>query len=198
MRRLMLLISPILLMSACTPPPAPWAFACPAPNTLVRYDDGRSLRALRRDGNACVYRDAQNREHSLAWGLVEEEGLEGRGHLAGLAGFFPAAPLSQAQYAATVVSRGSGIRYDFPTMWRTVQVSEPVTVPAGTYNATVLERRVRADPPNDQSFVLRYWIDRASNVVVRRTVEMERGTTLLRGFAATAVEPPADLPPPGR
>jgi len=195
LRALLFLTLPLVALAGCSPPPPPWAFNCPAPNTLVRYDDTRSLRAVRRDGNACIYNDAANVERRFVWGMIEEAGLEGRGHLAGLDGFFPAAPASQAQYRATVVSEGSGIRYDFPTMWNVAQVVEPVTTPAGTFQATVLVRRVRAEPPNDQSFVLRYWIDRASNVVVKRTVEMERGSTLLRAYQATTLERPTPPTP---
>lgn len=198
MRALLFLILPMLALAGCSSPPPPWAFNCPAVNTLVRYDDTRSIRALRRDGNACIYRDAANAERRFVWGMIEEGGLEGRGHLAGLDGFFPAAPASQGQYTATVVSEGSGIRYDFPTMWNVAQVLESVTTPAGTFQATVLVRRVRAAPPNDQMFVVRYWIDRVSNVVVKRTVEAERGSTLLRSYQATTLERPAQPTPPQR
>ncbi len=192
--RALLLLLPIALLAGCTPPPPPWAFDCPAPNALVRYDDGRTLRFVRRDGNACIAKDAQEREFRLVWGMIEERGLEGRGHGDGLAGFFPAAASAQARYEATVTSEGSGIRYAFSTLWRTVQVVERVQTPAGTFQATVLERRVTAAAPNDQSFVIRYWIDRASNMLVKRTVDIERGSTLLRSFTAQAVE----LPEPPR
>src|SRR5262249_3747763 len=139
---------------------------------------------------ACIAKDAQEQEHRFVWGMIEEQGLEGRGHVTGLEGFFPAAAASQARYEATVTSGGSGIRYTYPTMCRTVTVLERLGTPAGHFQATVLERRVMANPPNDQSFVIRYWIDRASNLVVKRTVEVERGTTLLRGYTAQAVEIP--------
>lgn len=190
MRALLLLILPIAFLAGCTPPPPPWAFNCPATNALVRYDDGRTLRFVSRDGNTCIAKDAQEQEHRLVWGMIEERGLEGRGHGEGLNGFFPAAASAQARYEATVTSEGSGIRYAFPTMWRTVAVVERVETPAGNFQATVLERRVMAQAPNDQSFVIRYWIDRASNLVVKRTVEIERGSTLLRGYTAQAVEIP--------
>jgi hypothetical protein len=195
--------------NAIAPGEKPWAFGCPDPGTRVTWDDGRTLVFAGADPAApavCLARPAGGGGEGpppvrLAWGMVEESnGSEGRGHVTGMRGLFPAKAGSNAKYTATVSSPGSGIQYPFETSWRMLGF-ETVTVPAGRFDAVAFERRVQGTGANaSQSYVARYWLEGVSGVVLKRTVEVGRGgSTLLRDIQAKELAlppPPPRQPPP--
>ncbi len=181
-----------------------WVFACPEPESRVTWDDGRSLvfrGADPADAGLCLA-DAGTTRLRLTWGLVEATNSEGSGHGPGMASLFPARTGTNASYAATVSYPGSGIRYPFETRWR-VAAFEPLVVPAGRFDAVVLERMVNGTGANAaQTYTVRYWLDGVSGILLQRKVELGRGgSSLLRNLQATAVTlpppPPRAPPPPG-
>ena len=185
----------LLMLGACAPPRS-WNFMCPPRDSGVTLDNGTTLAFAGADpanANLCVARRGDNQAR-FAFGLIEQVPAEGRGHPEGLAPLFPARVGSTARYRSTSTSAGSGIQYDFENFWRVVGF-EFVTVPAGRYDALVLERRIIAAAPNDQSIVMRYFVDTATGIVVKRDVTVERGGSIQRGFQATRVQVPASGPP---
>lgn len=194
-RRLVPLIL-LLALGACSQPRV-WAHMCPPASTGVTWDNGQALAFAGADPeNRGICRARRGEAESrYAYGLVEQVAAEGRGHVEGLAPLFPARLGSTARYRSTVRSPGSGVQYDYDNAWRVVGF-EPVTVPAGRFDALVLERRVVAAAPNNQHIVMRYAVDTATGIVVRREVTVERGSTLQRGFQATQLRAPP--PPPAR
>jgi len=188
----------LLLLAACTPPRV-WNFTCPVRQSGVTWDNGTTLAFEGADPSnpgLCAARRGESQAR-LIHGLIEQTPAEGRGHLEGLAPLFPARLGSNVRYRSTSTSAGSGIQYDFDNIWRVVGF-EFVTVPAGRYDALVLERRIIAAAPNDQSIVMRYYVDTASGILVKRDVTVERGGSIQRGFQATRVVVPASGPPGGR
>ncbi len=199
-----LLVAAIAALAGCkgasTPPEKTYAFRCPVQDASVTYDDGRSLTfqgATPDDPQICLARSGSG-ELRLAFGMVEEGGgSEGRGHRQGLREFFPARARSTASYTATVVSAGSGVQYPFETRWRTLGF-DAIRVPAGRFDAVGLERVATGTGNNaGQMVTFRYWIDTASGIVVKREVEVNRGSTIQRSFQATALTVPPPPPPPG-
>jgi hypothetical protein len=175
----------------------PWEFACPAPGTAVTYDDGRRLTfagADPADAGACLARTDAGQPVRLAWGMVEEGAVEGRGHGAAMGPLFPAKVGSNVSYTASLSSPGSGLQYRYDTRWRLVRF-EPLEVPAGRFSTLVFERAVQGTGANaGQSFTLTYWVEGGSGVVLKRAVELGRGgSTLMRPFQATKFSRP---PPP--
>ena len=174
-----------------------WAFACPPREASVTYDDGRSLTftgADPADANICLA-DAGGRPVRLIFGVVEEGPNEGRGHREGMNRLFPARENGNADYQAIVVSPGSGIQYPYGTRWRVLGF-EQLQVPAGSFAVVGLERQVTATPPNNQQITFRYWLDQGSGIVVKRQVEVLRGSSLQRGYQATRLTLPPPPPPP--
>ena len=100
-------------------------------------------------------------------------------------------PRAHALFEDLVRSEGSGIQYEFDAGWRVVGF-EFVQVPAGRYDAVVLERRWSQRTGGELNAVVRYWIDTDAGIPVRRTVETVRGTTLMRPWQAID----AKVPPP--
>ncbi len=196
---------PVLALAACKSPSAQtekaWTFTCPEPASRVANDSGRVLTftgADPADRNICLAQGSA--PVRLAWGMVEETNSEGRGHQAGMASLFPSKTGGNASYTATVSSPGSGIQYPYETRWRVVAF-EKLEVPAGKFDAVVLERTVGGTGANAaQTFTVRYWLDGISGIVLKRTVELGRGgSTLLGNLAATEVTlppPPPRAPPP--
>lgn len=185
----------LLALASCAPPRS-WPFACPPRGAEVTYDDGRSLVFQGRDpqnAQLCLARRGEA-ETRLIFGVLEQGPAEGRGHPEGLAPLYPARANNTARYRSTSTSAGSGIQYDFNNIWR-VTGFEFVRTPAGRFDAVVLERRVIAAPPNDQSLVIRYFVDTASGILVKREVTIERGGSVQRTFEATRVQVPASGPP---
>lgn len=186
----------LLALGACAPPRV-WTPVCPPRLAEAAYDNGTTLAFEGRDPaneRLCVARRG-GAELRLIFGLIEQTAAEGRGHPEGLAPLFPARANNTARYRSTSTSAGSGIQYDSDNMWRVVGF-EFVTTPAGRYDAVVLERRLIAAPPNDQSLVIRYFLDTASGILVKREVTVERGGSVQRTFQATRVQLPPDRPPP--
>jgi hypothetical protein len=179
-----------------------WIFACPEPDSRVTWDDGRSLvygGADPADAGTCTAQ-AGGTPVRLAWGMVEATTNEGRGHGPGMASLFPARTGANASYTATVSYPGSGIQSPVETRWRVVAF-EALEVPAGTFDAVVLERMVNGTGANAaQTFTVRYWLDGVSGILLQRKVEVGRGgSSLLRNLRATAVHlppPPPRAPPP--
>lgn len=197
---------PVLALAACKTPSAQtekaWIFTCPEPASRVTYDTGRALTFTGTDPadpNICLAQGG-GEPVRLAWGMVEETTSEGRGHRPGMASLFPSRTGGNASYTATVSSPGSGIQYPYETRWRVVAF-EKLEVPAGKFDAVVLERMVGGTGANAaQTFTVRYWLDGVSGIVLKRTVELGRGgSTLLGNLVATAVTlppPPPRAPPP--
>ena len=186
----------LLALSACAPPRV-WEQRCPPQGASVTWDNGTTLAFAGRDpanGLLCLARrgDAEAR---LILGMLEQGPTEGRGHPEGLAPLYPARANNNARYRSTSTSAGSGIQYDFDNFWRVVGF-EFVTVPAGRFDAVVLERRIVAAAPNDQSLIMRYFVDTASGILVKRDVTIERGGSVQRTFQATRAQVPPDRPPP--
>lgn len=186
----------LLALSACAQPRV-WSPVCPPQGAGVTWDNGTTLAFAGADpANPAMCRAMRGDSPvRFAFGLVEDNQAEGRGHAEGLAPLFPARLGATARYRSTSRSTGSGIQYDFENFWRVVGF-EPVAVPAGRFDALVLERRIVAAAPNNQSVVMRYAVDTASGIVVRREVTVERGGSIQRGFQASRVQVPP--PPPGR
>lgn len=186
----------LLALGACGQPRV-WNHACPPPGSGVTWDNGTTLAFSGADpaGPAlCLARRGEGQTRFI-YGLIEQTTAEGRGHAEGLAPLFPARLGSTARYRATTRSAGSGVQYDFENFWRVVGF-EPVSVPAGRFDALVLERRIVAAAPNNQNIVMRYAVDTATGIVVRREVTVERGGSIQRGFQATRLQAPP--PPAGR
>lgn len=189
-----------LLLAGCKAPEKPWAFFCPEPGGRVAWDDGRSLEFLDSEAPLCKARlAAGGRETALVFGMVETTASEGTGHAKGMAELFPARPGGQARYTATVSSPGSGIQYPFDTRWRVIGF-EKVTVPAGGFEAVVFERAVAGTGANAaQTYTVRYWLDRASALPLKRAVEIGRGgSTVLHSFEAKEVAPAPRRDPAAR
>ena len=186
----------LLALSACAPPRV-WEQRCPPQGASVTWDNGTTLAFAGRDPAAaplCLARRGEA-ETRMILGLLEQGPAEGRGHPDGLAPLFPARANNNARYRSTSTSAGSGIQYDFDNSWRVVGF-EFVTVAAGRFDAVVLERRLVAAAPNDQSLIMRYFVDTASGILVKREVTVERGGSVQRTFQATRVQVPPDRPPP--
>ncbi len=188
----------LALLQGCAGPPRSWPFACPRPGSTVTYDDGRTLNFTQADPASpaiCLAR-SQAGEARLIHAIIPETPNEGRGHAEGMAPLWPAKANNTASYRSIVRSEGSGIQYEFDANWRVVGF-EIVQVPAGRYDAVVLERRWTQRTGGDLNAVIRYWIDTDAGIPVKRTVETIRGTTLMRPWQATRAEiPPPPAPPP--
>jgi hypothetical protein len=190
----------LVLPGGCAGPPRTWSFACPRADSIVTYDDGRTLTFTRADPSnpaICLARGDRG-EARLVHAIIEETPNEGRGHAEGMAALWPAKANNTANYRSVVRSEGSGIQYEFDAGWRVVGF-EFVQVPAGRYDAVVLERRWSQRSGGELNAVIRYWIDTEARIPVRRTVETVQGTTLMCPWQATqAVVPPPPPPPPPR
>ncbi|MBW8270403.1 hypothetical protein [Caldovatus aquaticus] len=192
----------LLLLAAagvgCAGPPRRWAFACPRPGSVVTYDDGRTLAftgAAPDNPAVCLARADGGEEVRLVHAVIPDSPLEGRGHAEGMAPLWPAQAGNAAQYRSVVRSAGSGIRYDFDARWRVVGF-ESVAVPAGRFDAVVLERRWSQRSGGELDAVIRYWLDTDSGIPLKRSVETIRGTTLLGPWQATRAVLPPPPPPP--
>ncbi|GGG42212.1 hypothetical protein GCM10010964_32130 [Caldovatus sediminis] len=188
-----------VVAAGCAGPPRTWAYACPRPGSTVTYDDGRTLsfaRAAPDSPAVCIAEGPGGGEVRLIHAIIPESAIEGRGHAEGMAPLWPAKANNTANYRSVVRSEGSGIQYDFDANWRVVGF-EMVQVPAGRFDAVVLERRWSQRSGGDLNAVIRYWIDTDAGIPVKRTVETIRGTTLMGPWQATrAVLPPPPPPPP--
>mgnify|MGYP001085964606 CR=1 FL=1 len=195
-----LALAAALAVTGCAGPPRTWSFSCPRAGSTVTYDDGRTLkftRAAPDNPAVCIAeRGTSGEEVRLIHAIIPESPIEGRGHAEGMAPLWPAKANNTASYRSVVRSEGSGIQYDFDTNWRVVGF-EIVQVPAGRFDAVVLERRWSQRSGGELNAAIRYWIDTDAGIPVKRTVETIRGTTLMGPWQATrAVIPPPPPPPP--
>jgi hypothetical protein len=163
-------------------------FHCPKPGTVIETSLGGRLRFLEQDGFRCWYRDENGAESSrFAMLLGGDSPWLGKGGEQ-IRDLWPLAVGKRRWFIVDGVSSGG-----FPTSWYetyTVAGKERVTVPAGTFDAYVIDWQEQGREGNGYTAMHRFWYAPSLGYAVRFEADKAPGTTLADWQATRIAAPP--------
>lgn len=164
-----------------------WAQACPPDGLIIETSIGTTIRAGGadpQDPSICLFRRTDGRApFRSVYGFISADS----GSLA--------SAVRRAVQGVSPFQAGKKMAVDAlqdysSSAWRweiEVLRQERVTVPAGTFDAWVVQITETGFGSNQHKSERSYWFDRASNAPVKLEVNLIRGITQLRSWEAKAV-----------